>query len=466
MKKLVPFIVIGVLLLAVGLVAAQTGNLPGAGWLSGQQVQNVGSASAKIAFTAYDQNGNPTSCDERNVPAGSSTTWQTSTDCNVAPGFLGSAVVSADQPIAAIVNVNNVGTGLANGQYQGTDGADVAQTIVFPLVKHNHVGRTTTFYVQNASTSSADITAQFVMRDGTTKSKTFPGIAGNAMVVITPGDVLGGSGGTGQVGSMTVTANQPMAGSALEHETSVPVANNLMASKGFTPNDFATKAYCPLYRNAFARQKATTGLQVQNLSNTAQEITMTFTPRDGGAPIVKKKTADPNGPVTFYAPNEGSIGSVEVTSAGNIAAVINEDGDNKTKFTTYACFPDSSATAKVNIPLAKEHFLGNTTGIQIQNVGAAPATNIQLVYTDSQGAGTVTIKNAAPVAPGASFTANEVSNSPSTIVVVSGSLASIDGKNTGVVITADQPIVAIANEVSTPDQNKNQDNKNYEGFNQ
>ncbi len=468
MKKLIPFIVVGVLLLAVGFVGAQ-GGLPGSGWLSGQQIQNVGGSSASVSFMAYAPDGSSFDCGSRTVDAGGSTTYQTSGDCPVPAGFVGSAVVSADQPIAAIVNVNNVGTGEANGQYQGTDGADVATKIVFPLVKNNHVARTTTFYVQNASTSSNDITANYVMRDGNSYSKTYPGVKPNAMVIVSPSDA-GVPAGNGQVGSLTVDGTQPLAGSALEHEEGAAVGLNLMASKAFTPNDFSKVAYCPLYRSQFAGQQSSTGLQVQNVSNSAQEITMTFTPRAGGSPIVKKKTADANGAVTFYAPNEGfaagSIGSVEVSSAADIAAVVNEDGANKTKQTTYACFPDTSATAKVNIPLAKEHFLGNTTGIQIQNVGAAPATNIQLVFQDTKGPGTVTIKNANPIAPGASFTANEVSNNPSSITVVSGSLASIDGKNNGVVITADQPVVAIANEVSYSGGGKNQDNKNYEGFNQ
>ena len=72
---------------------------------------------------------------------------------------------------------------------------------------------------------------------------------------------------------------------------------------------------------------------------------------------------------------------------------------------------------------------------------------------------------ASPVAPGASFTAYGLSNNPSNIRVISGSLASIDGQNNGVIITADQDIVAMANEHSYPGGGKNQGNKNYEGFN-
>lgn len=471
MKKFVPFIALLVLLLVVGLVGAQSDNLPGSGWTSGQQVQNVGTGNAKVTMTAYDENGTPDTCVEFTIAPGASATWLTDRDCSVEAGFQGSAVVSSDQPIVAVVNVNNVPTGEANGQYQGTDGADVSKTIVFPLVKHQHVNRTTTFYVQNASTSNNNITASFKMRDGGSYNKTYNNVPANAMVVISPSDA-GVPTGTGQVGSLTVEGSQPLAGAALEHETNVPIGMNLQAVKAFTPTDFDTKAYCPLYRSKFAGQKTSTGLQVQNVDNQQRQITMKFFPRGGGAAITKSQTAAAGASVTFYAPNEGfadgSIGSVEVSSPGNIVAVVNEDGvlpatGVKTQ-TTYACFADGNVSAKVNVPLAKEFFLGNTTGIQVQNVGSGNAT-ITVKYTTKAGK-TVEIKNSSPTGPGASFTANQVSDNPSSITVVSGNLNDLKGQNLGVVITANQDIVAIANEVSYAGGGKTQDNKNYEGFNQ
>ena len=45
-----------VLALVVGVVVAQTG-IPGTGWWTGEQVQNVGTATANVVVTAYDKNG-------------------------------------------------------------------------------------------------------------------------------------------------------------------------------------------------------------------------------------------------------------------------------------------------------------------------------------------------------------------------------------------------------------------------
>ena len=54
MHKKIFVLVLALLLISVGIVSAQSGNLPGSGWWSGQQIQNVGSASTSVLFTAYD----------------------------------------------------------------------------------------------------------------------------------------------------------------------------------------------------------------------------------------------------------------------------------------------------------------------------------------------------------------------------------------------------------------------------
>jgi len=162
-KRIAVLSLVFVMVLGVTLVSAQ-GGLPGAGWKSGHQIQNVGSTDATIQFTAYDTDGTDFDCGSfSEVSQGESVNAKID-DC-VDAGFAGSAVVSADQPMAAIINVNNKGTGNAAGQYTGTDGADVSTSISFPLMKNNFHGRTTTFYVQNSSSSVNVITATFTLKN-------------------------------------------------------------------------------------------------------------------------------------------------------------------------------------------------------------------------------------------------------------------------------------------------------------
>ena len=468
MKKVIPFVLVIVLLVSVGLVLAEGNNLPGSGWKSGQQAQNVGSASAKVVMTAYEQNGTSHDCGEKTIAAGASATFLTDSDCTtVSAGFIGSAVLSADQAIAAIVNVNNRGTGAAAGQYQGTDGVDVADTISFPLVKNNHSGRTTTFYVQNASTSPNNMTATFTV-NGTPYSKTYNNVPANAMVIINPSDASVPA-GQGNVGSLEVKGSQPLAGSSLEHQTTAAVGQNLQASKAFVAADGATDVFCPLYRNAHTKKSQTTGAQVQNVSNSP--VNVEFTVNAGGSTYGPyTATIAAGASETFYAPSlspaipAGTVGSATIkATGGNVVAVVNDAGtDNGVqRKTTYACFGGGGTT--VNVPLAKEFAGGNTTGIQVQNVGNAD-TKVALEYKATNGA-SLKIESTAMVAPGQSITAYGVS-SPSSEWQVLSSSGSMGGTVNGVVITADEPVVAIANESSANPNASGQDTKNYEGFSQ
>jgi len=466
MKKVIPFVLIIVLLVSVGLVLAQ-GGLPGSGWKSGQQIQNVGGANAKVVLTAYKDDGTAADCGEKTIQPGASETFLTDSDCAVDAGFIGSAVASADQAIAAIVNVNNRGTGAAAGQYQGTDGADVANTISFPLVKNNHSGRTTTFYVQNASTSTNNMTATFNV-NGTKYTKTFNSVPANAMRIFAPSDA-GVPAGQGNVGSLEVVGTQPLAGSSLEHETSAAVGQNLQASKAFTAADGSNTVYCPLYRNAHTKKSQTTGAQVQNVS--ASQVTVNFTVNAGGTTYGPyTRNIAPGASETFYAPDltspsipAGTVGSAVIESTGEIVAVVNDSGTEGAlqRKTTYACFGAGSQT--VNVPLAKEFAGGNTTGVQVQNVGTGN-TKVTLEYKATNGA-SITIRSNAAIAPGSSITAYGVS-SPSSEWQVLSSSGSMVGTVNGVVATADEDIVVIANESSAAPNPSGQDTKNYEGFGQ
>jgi hypothetical protein len=163
---------LAIIMAMVGVVAAQTG-IPGTGWWSGEQVQNVGTAAANIVVTAYAATGASTFSSSQSVAVGAAFTFIPSNFAGMPAGFVGSAVVSSDQPIKAIVNVTNnqsgslgVAGGLAAAQYQGTEVADTA--LYFPLVKHNRFGKTTAFYIQNAGTAAASVTAVFKMDTGGT----------------------------------------------------------------------------------------------------------------------------------------------------------------------------------------------------------------------------------------------------------------------------------------------------------
>lgn len=469
MKKfLIVLVAIAALMLTASLAAAQDG-LPGAGWNSGQQIQNIDTSSGSIMFTAYDKDGNASACGSaKTLDPGESYTYLTDIDCTVAAGFIGSAVVSADVDIAAVVNVNNKGVGAASGQYRGTSGLDVATTLSFPLIKSDHVGRTTTFFIQNASDLTNDITVVFTV-NGVDYTETYDDVPANAMVVVVP-SAVGVPTGNNNIGGLTVTGTQPLAGASLEHVTAASVSQNLQASKAFTPSEYDTTVYCPLLRNAYGSKLTTTGLQVQNVTTASTfNITVNYAYVGGGSKTVTVNNVGPGESANFLQSVDlpaGTLASATITAGGNIAAIVNDKATatDPQRVTTYACFGASSATSKINLPLVKEDFGGsvvNTTGIQVQNVGLS-ATTVTLVY-NPDGGSAVTLSHTDTIQPGSSKTFYRVANGGT--AGLTGSPGSLDGTVNGVVITSNngQPVVAIANESSLT--GALQDTKNYEGFN-
>lgn len=451
-------------------IVQKNGDLPGTGWTTGMQFQNVGQAAADIRLLVYNKNGLEYDCGAKAAQPGGSVNYLMDNACPTTPAeFNGSGFAVSEEPISGIIHVNNAATGRAGGIYISTPAEDTATSLFFPLVKHNHFGRTTTLAIQNAADNPVNITATYRVQ-GQVYTKVYNNVPVKAKIVTTPLDA-GVPAGNSQVGSLTVTASGPIAGTSLEHQYSAPVALNLQASKAFTPFDYAPTVFCPLFRNASSG--LTTGAQVQNVSDQTQTVTLVYTPRDGGPTVTSGQEVKAGASATFYAPfinvPAGSVGSVTIQSGGNIVAVVNDEGtvNGYQRTTTYACFPISRVTNRVVLPLYKEFWFGNTSGIQIQNVGADEAT-IRITYIATNKNASVTFSPGYKVPAGSSTTFFGVSQElfPPSMTVISGDPATLANSYGSVVIESDTPIVAIANESSYGPNASGQDSKNYEGFNQ
>ena len=279
-KRLLVIFTASLLLLAVATSIGAS--IQGSGWWIGATMQNVGTSDATVVLTAYDSQSSSTySLSPAPLAPGASFTVLPNgvSGLDFSPslpsGFVGSIVASSDQPIASLVNVTNrdaAGFGVAGGTaaaiYEGVDGALAATEIRFPLVKHDHFGKTTTFYLQNAGSSAAtmDIT---ISRGGTNYPYTTPSLNPGQMVAIDPG--LAGVPATNGTGSLIATSAEPIAGVMLEHEHSASIATLLQASSGFTNATLDDVSYCPSVKtNHFGRSS---GVQVQNNHSSAQRGT-------------------------------------------------------------------------------------------------------------------------------------------------------------------------------------------------
>ncbi len=496
MNKRVFSLVALLTLIVTSMVMAAPQDLPGGGWWSGEQVQNVGDAAGTVSVTAYDASSSATFDADASLGAGASKTFLPSDFANMADGFQGSAIISSDQDIRAIVNVTNryigelgVQGGLAAGQYQGM--VNTATTISFPLVKNNFYAKFTTFYVQNAGNEAATFSAVYKMGDGNEYTYSVADIGPGQMAVLNPADATGTggaampSGNTADaVGSLTVTSSQPLAGVVMEHGTEEP-ALIVQSTRGFTPQDGDTKAYAPIIKSNFFNRF--TGLQVQNISSSPISITVTYAGSGTGCSGTDSASNVAAGAShTFvHLPAQtnladGCLASAVVEASGEVVAIVNESytpnavsGGQRQESTTYAAIPSNAATPKISVPLYKENSYNKGTGIQVQNVGTSAA---DVVLTFSNDVGTFT-SVAQSIEPNASMTFVDVRNKPASFwdgtamtpdLLECGSGGGCGTKGVfGVTITANQPIVAIANESTYPFVNPaiQQDKNNYEGFN-
>jgi hypothetical protein len=408
--------------------------------------------------------------------------------------FQGAGVVSSDKRIVAIVNVNNGSIGnFAAGQYQGTSHTVADTKVLFPLVKNNFGNKCTLFYVQNAGSAPATITAQF--SNGSTWSSG-SNVAPGDMVIIDPASASPAVPGTSPY-ALTVTSAQKIAGTVLEFFCMQNPAQTLQAARGFAPGDGDTTLLAPIYKLEFGSR--TNGLQVQNVSDTAADIYVTYAhaPLSQGSGTFRQwqKSVPAGASVTFFKNvilgasgggttgnsgtplSSGSLAAATVTSTQKIVAINNESYDPvpagvvRNTQTTYGAIPVSQAGTKVGIPLVKEEFGNKTTGIQIQNAGSG-AANVKVTFNlNAPGGagclGTYTLQNIS-IGEGASQTLFRTNTGaiPGGSSWVAGS-AIKKGCFGGATIevVSGGPVVAVVQEADiNPNRSLRQDTKNYEGF--
>lgn len=510
MKKVIAALVAVVLL--ASMVSSASAALPGPGWWTSFQIQNVDTGSATISYTAYWQvsSANDTTYSEDGTitlaqgaaviynpglaptyPTGNRIGFNT-TDKHLPTGFAGGVEVQSDKAIRAVVQVGNnpagnvgVAGGRASAFYQGTQGEDVGAQISFPSMKHNYYGQTTSFYIQAAG-GAATINATYktsVCTTGTAgQTYTSNGIAialGKTYLL----DPAAAGVPETCLGSLVVDATAgSIAGVVIETQHSANPGTFALSTKGFAADDADTTVVAPTNKVGFFG--GNTGWQLLNSNPTvAATAVVTFTVTNvqanspaatAGIEVGDQYRAQINipagGSYLFSSGNGFYVAATPLNGAPTMAsgvffagtAVANQpmfgtvNENNGQNRLVYSAFPAKYATASIAAPLVKEDFFNATTGLAVQNVGAADAT-VTLTYVCSgDGAGTYTIPSKT-IAPNSAMSFIDLNNAGrwgSVLVNPSAQCA------VSVTSTNGQPIVALAQE-----SNPTVDTKNYEGFN-
>ena len=304
-------------------------------------VQNAGSADATITINYVPGSNGTAGSETAVIKPGAAKTFNQTTgsatrNCStLADGtgkFIGSAKITSDQPIVAAVMQLNTGSFKILMGYGGfTQGSSI---VALPLVMANNSGFYTGIQVQNAGTSTTDVTITYAPNTAGTNNpvaETFSLAAGASKTVIQNG--VGSSNNWNTIGKyiggavVSNSGSQPLVAIVNQVRPSPALGS---AYEGFDPVTATSKISAPL----IMANNSTyfTGIQVQNVSlSSSVDVTITYGPNTAGsfAPANEVFTLQPAASKTViqsggaWGANK-YIGSATVTANGSIVAIVNQ----------------------------------------------------------------------------------------------------------------------------------------------
>jgi len=294
-------------------------------------VQNAGTQTTHVTVTYYPGSaGNSGVTEEADIPPGAARTFNQATNPALGTRFVGSAKVTSDgQPLVA--TVEQVGSSPSFMVLMGYNGfAAGSSTVNLPLVMAKNYGYYTGIQCQNTGTVTTTVTVAY----GPNTVGSWMPI--NDSAVVPPGAShtflqLGGQWTERYVGSGTVTSSptQPL----------VCIVNQVLpgatpadpdfgtAYEGFDPAQATPKASAPLI---MAKNYGYyTGIQVQNVSATPCDVTVTYSAGPWVPTAETKTNLAPGASHTFLQLGgqwtQTYVGSATIQGSGcNVVAIVNE----------------------------------------------------------------------------------------------------------------------------------------------
>lgn len=412
-----------VLLLIAGMattVLAQGGVGYDHPWFTSYQIANLGDSSATIQVDYYDESGNTDASMSRefaDVAVGGSVTILQSTEDTLGDGVW-SAVVSADQPIAAVANqqLDEAGVGSSIPPFSSYSGISEGSTeLMVPSVMHNWFGYYTEIIIQNVG--SEDATNIDIEYFPTTYGGCLAGATGqtnedNSISQYASLNVpqleateLGASGLTGDceayngrfLGSAKITADQPVAVIVNEH-----VQDKLFTYNGFGGGG-STNLLLPAYMRNYYDYYAATVIANPGTEDATVDLTYTNGPKGNsptGQEVVEGTHTVPAGEsITIYEgqTDESSdlydagyewgsdysfFGTLAISSTQPVVAMVNQEATSSkgAQAGTYNGMGAAEGSSKVSVPLIQSDFYGYYTSLTIMTVDGGEA-ELEITYT-------------------------------------------------------------------------------------
>lgn len=370
----------------------------GGTWATGIQVQNHSAdhiANVSMAFfwargTGHD--GELALIHTDTVPAGGSVGYYLpSTGPSGIPelpaGFIGSVVISSDQPIGANVNTQTATTSpMRVGTVRSV--SVPAGTLYFPQLNRAAGGYTFYMALQNTSGEATEVTIRYY---NASNGQEVPAAAQSATIpAYTTWTVYQAGNGNlpaGWAGSAIVTADRSLAGvAAMYNTTGGDAGANYSHYNGF--EEGATTVNLPrLVRHYYGYEG---GLAVQNVGSAPTDVTIHY--HFAGATYTQVvPNVAPRAAVHVYLANVTALdpldslpewqrsGSATITASQPVVATGNEtyhgaDPRLVGRGITYTGFPAGSEGNTVSFPQVLSHYYCQSGGAQVQNVSGVATT--------------------------------------------------------------------------------------------
>lgn len=362
---------------------------------------NLGSSQATVTVAYYKDDGSAWAASSSSTnlslsPNGGQAIVAQYFDTTMTSGR-GSAVVSSNQPLGAVVQILARNQTPTSGAYIGS--SDTDSTFYVPLVIRRLNGTNSQIMVQNADTGSVTVSIQLIKSSsspGANYTKSGITIQQGATYYYDLDDESSTNVADGWFGSAVVTAAS---------SKKITVVSNLFAGadqlqtfNAFPSTKLSTTWLVPLFTSRLSNNLSTP-VTVQNLSGgtiNAGGITMSCT-KDAASPgtnfNVSNTAAVANNESVFFnpvvdtvnIPQSGWFGACRITATGNVVAFVQMRQPGVTPgAAAYEAINGGSTNTKVLVPLvAKRLANGFATAVTIQNLSTTTAATVDLTYVPS-----------------------------------------------------------------------------------
>jgi hypothetical protein len=376
--------------------------------------------------------------------------------------FIGSAVVSADQPMECNVNTElvdaNVGTSAVPARFGSAGGLDSSQigtTLFLPQVCKSYSGWSSYFAVQNTESTAITVSVSYADRYGVAypsanESVSVPAQSNHIFYLEDNGNIP-----SNFLGGATVTSTGKMAGIVNFYYTGADYTTaQFLSYTAFSSG--ANKLLVPNFvRNFYGYQG---GLSVQNVGGANTSVTITFT-FAGSSYVYTSGTIVPGATIALYAPDITEIAAVDslpvnqrtgsaviqAATGGLIVANVNVDNRNTCTASSCGTITTNSLGQSATYSAVNNGTQTNTVYfVQVaRHVGTADFSGGYAYSNTTSNATTCSVTF--PSAPAANQTGVALAANDTNSIYAPNVTNLPDGFNGSVIVTCGQPIIGISN---------------------